>query len=767
MGTAATKYRICPFCETTCGLELAVAGDAIAAIRGDAADVFSRGFICPKGAALAELHEDPDRLRQPLIRRDGRHEPASWEEAFAEIERRLLPLVAEHGRDAVAVYLGNPSVHNISLALYGQALLRALRTTNVFSASTVDQIPKQLASGLMFGTFLTVAVPDIERCHYLLILGANPFESNGSLWTIPDFPGRLRSFRQRRGRCVVVDPRRTRTAAAADEHVFIRPGTDALFLMAMVHVLFAEDLVRPGRLAEYLDGVAEVRQAAADFSPESVVAACGVPAETIRRLAREIAAAERAAVYGRIGTCTQHFGTLASWLIDVINVLTGNLDRPGGVLFPRAAAFQANSRGTPGIGRGVRIGRRRSRVRGAPEVMGELPVACLAEEIETPGSGQVRALITIAGNPVLSTPNGARLDRALATLEFMASVDIYLNETTRHADIILPGQSPLEIPHFDVAFPQLAYRNAVRFSPPVLEPDKGRPAEWEILLRLTAIVTGQGAGADISALDDFVVMSQIQRSIAEPTSPIHGRDAGEIFAALEGRRGPERLIDLALRIGPWGDGFGRHPEGLTLAKVQAHPHGIDLGQMEPRIPEVLRTTSGKIELAPPLVLQDIPRLRQARAQVSSGLRLVGRRHLRSNNSWMHNLPLLASGRARCTLHIHPQDAARVGLADGAMARVVSRAGEVRLPVEITADIMPGVVSIPHGWGHDRPGARLGVAALLPGVNSNLLADELELDPLSGNAVLNGIAVELEPAGQERAPGSALPGAVGGAMQPTS
>lgn len=744
-GTSVNKYRICPLCETTCGLEITVADGRVEGIRGDSDDVFSRGFVCPKGAALTQLHSDPDRLRQPLVRVDGELRPASWDEAFAEVERRLLPIIADRGRDAVAVYLGNPNVHNVSLALYGQALLRALRTANIYSASTVDQMPKQLASGFMFGTFLSVAVPDIDRTDYLMILGANPFESNGSLWTVPDFPGRLRALRQRGGRCVVVDPRRTRTASAADEHVFIRPGTDAQLLMAIVHILFAEGLVRPGRLADHITGLQEVETAASEFPPDAVASICGVPADTIRRLARELAAAERAAVYGRIGTCTQEFGTTASWLVDVINVLTGNLDRCGGAMFPRAAAFQSNSYGSPGVGRGVRVGRRRSRVRGAPEVMGELPVACLAEEIESPGQGQIRALFTIAGNPVLSTPNGARLDRALGTLDFMVSLDVYLNETTRHADVIFPGLSPLETSHFDAAFAQLSYRNAVRYSPPVLEPPRNRPAEWETLLRLTAIVTGQGASADIDALDDFVAMSQIQRAIGDATSLVCGRDASEIFATVDGRRGPERLLDLALRLGPWGDGFGCKTGGLTLAVVEAQPHGIDLGALEPRIPDLLRTPSGKIELAPSVIVDDVARLRQSLSRLpGDGLQLVGRRHLRSNNSWMHNLPLLAGGRARCTLHMHPQDAARLGLADGATARVASRAGQVELPVEVTDGVMPGVVSIPHGWGHALPGTRLQVAAAQPGVNSNILADDLALDPISGNAVLNGIPVTVEP-----------------------
>lgn len=739
------KLRVCPLCEATCGLEVTIAGNEVVQLRGDRHDVLSQGFICPKGTALGQLHSDPDRLRTPLVRRHGQFVPVSWSEAFAEIERRLSPILAEGGRDAIAVYLGNPVVHNLSLMIYSQVLLRILRTQNVYTASTVDQIPKQLASGLMFGTFTTIAVPDIDRTDYLLMLGANPHVSNGSLWTVPDFPGRLAALQKRGGRCVVVDPRRSRSAEKADRHIFIQPGTDAHLLAGIAHTLFAEGLVALGRLESHTSGVAEVEAALQSFPPEAVSPVCGVPPETIRELARELATAEHAVVYGRIGTCTQAFGTLASWLVDVCNVLSGNLDEPGGAMFPKAAALAANTFGAPGVGQGVRTGRRHSRVRGAPEVQGELPVACLAEEIESAGDGRIRALITVAGNPALSTPNATRLQKALDQLEFMVSLDLYLNETTQHADVILPGRSPLEDSHFDVVFNQFACRNNVRFSPPVFEAVPDHPEEWETLLRLTGIVNGQGPDADIEALDGLVIASQVQAAVGADASPIHGRDAGEILSELANRRGPERVVDFALRSGPYGDGFGARPDGLSLARLEAQPHGIDLGALEPRVPELLRTPSGKIELAPEPILADLDRLAEAQPAASRGsaLVLIGRRSLRSNNSWMHNVPVLMTGKPRCTMHVHPSDAQRLGLEAGALARVTSRAGSVDVPVEVTDAIMPGVVSIPHGWGHDQPETRLGVAAERPGVNSNVLADEFELDPLSGNSVLNGIPVSVQ------------------------
>jgi anaerobic selenocysteine-containing dehydrogenase len=741
-----THYRICPLCEATCGLEIESRDREVVSIRGDANDVFSHGYVCPKGAALRELDADPDRLREPRIRRNGQLEPASWDEAFEEIQRRLRPILEEHGNAALGFYLGNPSVHNTALMLYGQVLMRGFRTPNVYSASTVDQIAKQLAGGLMFGTSMSVAVPDIERCDYLLMLGANPMASNGSLFTVPDFRGRLRRLQERGGRLVVMDPRRSETAALADRHLFIRPGSDALLLAAWVHTLFDEGLTRPGRLADLSNGIEDLESAVLPFAPERVTAACGIGAETIREIARELAAAERAAVYGRIGTTTTAFGTTASWLVDVLNLLTGNLDREGGAMFPMAPAFAANTRGESGVGSGIRVHRRRSRVRGAPEVLGEFPVACLAEEIETEGEGQIRALITVAGNPTLSAPDGEHLSRALGSLEFMISLDLYLNETTRHADVILPGLSPLEVPFFDPVFAQLAVRNQARFSQRVFEPPAGAPEEWQTLLRLLGVLLGQGPKPDVEALDDLAVSLQVKAAVGDPSSPIHGREADEILAALAPRRGPERLVDLALRTGPYGDHFGSRPEGLSLSKLLEHPHGIDLGPLAPRLPESLRTPSGRIEAAPEILVRDLDRLEASLASAPrDGLLLVGRRHVRSNNSWMHNLPMLEKGPFRCTLLVSPTDARRYALEDGGMARVSSEAGSLLVPVEVTDAMMPGVVSIPHGWGHDRPDARLRVAARRPGVNSNVLTSERDLDPLSGTAVLNGIPVRVEPA----------------------
>ncbi|PTL55731.1 molybdopterin-dependent oxidoreductase [Paraconexibacter algicola] len=776
MGATTTAYRTCPLCEATCGLELTIEDGAVTRVRGDEQDVFSRGFLCPKGVSLRELHEDPDRLRMPLLKQaDGTHVEVSWDEAFAEVARRLPPLLQEHGRDAVAAYLGNPFAHNLGGIFYGRVLLKALGTRNVYSASTVDQYPKQVAASHMFGTAGSVPVPDLDRTDFLLVLGANPLASNGSLMTAPDVRGRLRAMRARGGRLVVVDPRRTRTAREADTHHFIRPGTDAFLLAAMVHVLLEEDLVELGRAEGLVRGLDELREAVATVTPERAAAATGIAAADIVQLARDLAAAPSAAVYGRIGTTTQVFGTTASWLVDVLNVLTGNLDRPGGALFTTPAAGGPTTSGAdperPGRGRGPKPARWASRVRGLGEVLGELPVACLAEEIETPGEGQVRALFTVAGNPVVSTPNSGRLDAALASLDFMVSVDIYLNETTRHADVILPVPSPFERSHFDVLLYSFAVRDVANYSAPAIPAPDGMPAEWETLLRLVGAVTGQGPDADVAAIDAFVAAQAVAREVGTVGSPAFGLDPDAVGRVLAVESGPERLLDLLLRCGPYGAGFPElgapgpglpadatvadgdvRPEaGLSLAALRAAPHGVDLGPLKQRLPEVLRMPDALIDLAPAALLADVPRLlaeldAQAGAAADGPLLLVGRRDLRSNNSWMHNLPLLVRGRARCTLHVHPDDGVRLGLADGAEATVRARTGELVLPVELTEDVMPGVVSIPHGWGHGVAGTRMDVAGAHAGVNSNVLTDELVVEPLTGTAVLNGIPVDVAPAG---------------------
>ncbi|MBF6049153.1 molybdopterin-dependent oxidoreductase [Streptomyces sp. NRRL B-1677] len=706
-----TALRTCPLCEASCGLRLTLddAGSVLR-VEGDQDDPFSKGFLCPKGAALGQLDEDPDRLARPLVRVDGKLRPAGWDEAFAEVHRELNKIMETYGRDAVALYFGNPTFHTMAGFLYRQPLTRALGSRNVYSASTVDQMPKHVASGLMFGDPMAVAVPDLDRTDYMLILGANPVESNGSLCVAPDFKGRLRALQERGGKVVVVDPRRTRTAELADEHLFIRPGTDPYLLFGIVHTLLAEGLAS---LDTEVTGLPELRALARDFTPEEVERACGVPAATTVRLAREVAAAPSACVYARIGTCTAEFGSTAQWLVDVVNALTGNLDRAGGVMFAKTAGLEIFRSGQP-----FATGAWHSRVRGLPEVLGEFPVATMADEIETPGDGQVRALITVGGNPALSAPGAPRLARALSGLDFMVCVDPYLNETTRHANVILPPPRILQSPHFDFLVQIIMVRNYARFSPPVLPLRHDQRSEAAILAELLLILTGQGSGAD-PAEGEEMLLGQLLAA------------APELRAGLDGADGTERILDALLKLGSYG---------LSLEAMRQAPHGLDLGPLQPRLPEILCTASGKVDLAPAALAADVPRLLERLRDPGAEMVLIGRRHLRSNNSWMHNVPSLVGGTNRCTLQIHPQDVARFGLGDRALVR--SAAGEVEVPVEATEAIMPGVVSLPHGWGHEDSGQ--AVACRNAGVNANALTDEVVVDPVSGNAVFNGVPVRVLP-----------------------
>ncbi len=693
-------YRACHLCEAICGLVIDTEGDEIVAIRGDKDDPLSRGHICPKAVALKDLHEDSDRLRGPVkkvIDEDGtaRFEPISWEEALDTTARALVETRDKHGVNAIGIYMGNPSVHNYGMMTHQSQLFRHFRTDNRFSATSVDQLPHHLASMWLFGHKLLFPIPDIDRSDYFLMLGANPLASNGSIWTVPDVRKRIKALKARGAKLVVIDPRRTETAQLASEHHFVTPGSDALLLAALLHTLFDEGLADPGHLAAYTDGLDVIEQAVAAFTPEYAAEHCGMSAATIRAIARDFAAADAAICYGRMGVSTQAFGALCQWLIQLINIATGNLDKPGGSMFTLPAVDQINTVGPGGFGR------HRSRVRDLPEFDRELPAAALAEEITTEGEGQVRALFTGAGNPVLSTPNGAQLDAAMESLDFMASLDPYINETTRHADIILPPTSALEHDHFDLAFHVNAVRNTVRFNDPVFEKPEGALHDWEIFTEL---------GNRVAALSG---------------------------AEAQGATPPHEIIDLGLQLGPYAD------KGMSLATLREQPSGVDLGPLEPLLPERLRTPENRIRCATPEPLADLERLRAAFTESQGdSLRLIGRRHVRSNNSWMHNFHRLMKGKDRCTLMMHPVDADARGLSSGSTARINSRVGELDAIVECSEDIMPGVVSLPHGFGHSRPNIRMATAQSNAGVSCNDLTDHEYLDELSGNAAVNGVPVTV-------------------------
>jgi anaerobic selenocysteine-containing dehydrogenase len=729
IGDDGSHLRTCPLCEAMCGLEIHVEGGRITGIRGNRHDVWSRGHICPKGVSLGALHDDPDRIRRPLIKVDGHWQEVSWDTAFRRCTELLAPVIDKYGIGAVTAYTGNPLAHSFSLARYSGVLLGMSGMPITYSPGTVDQWPKNLSSHLMYGLWWNFPVPDIERTDLLVIMGANPAASQGSLLAAPDVMGLINEIRKR-GKVIVIDPVRTLTAARADEWLPIVPGTDAALLLAVAHTLFDEGLVNPG---PHVDGVDTMRRVAADWPPSRVSAVTGIDEDRIRTLARELAGTEKSVVYGRIGLCNQEFGSLASWLVDVINILTGHFDTPGGAMFPRPAAWSITSQPLPGLEGGVpEFGRWRTRVRGAKEVLGQAPVSCMAEEIATPGDGQLKALITIAGNPVLSTPGGDKLDEVLPMLDAMISVDLWLNETTRHADVILPGLSPLEQPHHDDLILLFAIRSIANYSAPVFDPGD-RPHEWEILIRLTGLCTGTPAeDVDVAAIDD---------GFFDYLAFTRGVDGAEI-RKLYDRGGPERMLDLTLRTGPFGDGYGENPGGLTLDMLKANPNGIDFGPMVPQLPDILGTPDKKIRLAPQYLLDDLPRLAARLERPAERLVLVSRRHLRSNNTWLHNVPALMKGKGRCTLLIHPDDAARCGISDSDVVTVKSEAGEIKVPVEVTDSIKPGVVSMPHGWGHGKPGTRMSVANNSPGANTNVLSPPTFIDEPSGNGALNGIPVTV-------------------------
>ncbi|HBP5521469.1 TPA: molybdopterin oxidoreductase family protein [Pseudomonas aeruginosa] len=696
-------YRACHLCEAICGLAIETESDEggvprIRSIKGDPQDSFSRGHVCPKAVALQDIQDDPDRLRQPLRRVGSEWQPIGWDEAFALVASRLGEIRERHGNDAVAVYQGNPSVHNYGLMTHSNYFLGLLKTRNRFSATSVDQLPHHLISQQMYGHGLLIPIPDIDHTDFMLVLGGNPLASNGSIMTVPDVEKRLKALKARGGRLVVVDPRRSETAAIADRHLFIRPGQDAALLLGILNTLFEEHLGRPTPLP--VDGLERVREAVAVFDAESMSVRCGVPAESIRQLARDFAAAERAVCYGRMGVSTQAFGTLCQWLVQLINLVTGNLDRVGGALCTSPALDLVASTS------GGHFDRWRSRVSGLPEYGGELPVAALAEEILGEGEGQVRALVTVAGNPVLSTPNGRRLEQALDGLEFMLSIDLYINETTRYADLILPPTAPLEHDHYDTTFNVFAVRNVTRFNEAVLPRPEGALHDWEIFVGLA-------------------------RAFA-------ARNGLELKPTLE----PQQMIDLGLRAGAYGD---RSEHRLSLATLRQHPHGIDLGPLRPNLAPRLKTAGQRIQAAPPLFVDDLQRFAAQPLPASDQLLLIGRRHVRSNNSWMHNYHRLVKGKPRHQLLMHPRDLEGRGLVDGQRVRVRSRVGSVEVEVAASSEMMPGVVSLPHGWGHARPGVQLAIARAQAGASANDLTDERHLDLLSGNAALNGLPVEVEAA----------------------
>ncbi|MBK7975217.1 MAG: molybdopterin-dependent oxidoreductase [Deltaproteobacteria bacterium] len=713
------RYAVCHLCEAMCGLQVTVEHDRVTAIRGDENDPFSGGHLCPKGVALQDVQHDPDRIREPIRRVGDNWRPVSWDDALDETADRIAEIQSLHGRDAFALYIGNPTAHSSNALLFGLPFRDLLASHNNYSSNSVDALPRLMTSFFLYGNQALIPVADLERTDFLLILGANPLVSNGSAMAAPDVKRRLAAIRARGGRVVVVDPRRTETADAADRHLFIRPGTDALLLASMIATIFEEDRAAPGRLATFTDGLDRLRGILAPFTAERVAAAVGIDAGSIRTLARDFAAARRAVCYSRMGACVQEFGALATWLTDALNIVTGNLDREGGWMFTTPAVDLAGVATL--LGQRGSHDRWRSRVSGQKAFTSELPVAVFAEEMDTPGSGRIRGLLTHAGNPVLSLPNGARVERALAGLDFMVSIDIYRNETTRHARLILPPTWGLEHDHFPLLAQALAVRNVAHFSQAILPPPRGTRHDHEIFLGLTERLGRRRSGLT--------------------------RLAAAAGVALARRLGPRGVLDWLVRLGPHGDRFRSGSAGLSLAKLLANPHGLDLGPLELRLPARLANRARRIDLVPAPMVEDLPRLAaklepDAAAVDADTLLLVSRRQLHSNNSWMHNSARLVKGRDRCTLLIHPRDAAGRNLGAGDRATIRSRVGAIEAPIEISDEMMPGVVCLPHGYGHDRAGDGLAVASAHPGVSINDVTDERLFDVVSGTTQLSGVPVTV-------------------------
>ena len=721
---ATTVLRSCNLCEAGCGLKFKVEDNHIVAVEPDENDPLSHGYVCPKGIASADVHHDPDRLRRPVRRgSDGRFHEISWDDAFTLVGSRLRAIRARHGADAIAVYFGNPLVHSYSGIIMLGSLLNAIGTRNRTGAGSQDTSPRFAASYYLYGNTLVTPVPDIDHTDYFLCVGANPAVSQGSAMIVPNVRARFRALRDRGGKFITVDPRFTESSKLADEHVFIRPGGDAALLLAMLHTLVAAGRIDRSALQRITAGWEDIERRVQAFTPERTERLTGIAPGVTRRLALELADAQRGVVYTRVGTCNNAHGTLATWANDVLNIAAGRLGVEGGAMFPEPAIDGSQFVKLGGMNG---HGRWRSRVRGLPETGCDLPASILAEEIETPGDGQVRAMVTVAGNPVLSTPNGRRLDRAMQQLAFVVAVDLYINETTRHADVILPPCWALAEDHSEPLSPGFSLRNTARWCPPVVRKDDGELGDWEIMLRLAQELGGGPTG-----------MKWIDRALG-------------VARRFGWKYDPQQTLDLLFRLGPHGDRFLPWNRGINLKKVQASPYGVDLGPARPGLHR-LQHKDGKIHLiAEPLMraLSELERELDDHLTASDpathnlDLLLIGRRELRTNNSWMHNVPSLVSGRDRCVLYVSPQDAQRAGLRDSEPAMVESRVHSGVVPVRVTDEVMPGVVSLPHGWGHAASAEWQSVAGAHAGVSANDFTDDQRVESVVGQSILNGVPVRL-------------------------
>lgn len=708
-----SHYRTCTLCEAMCGIKIELDGEKILSIKGDKEDSFSQGHICPKAIGLQDLYNDKDRLTMPVKKVEGEWVEISWKAAFKEVAKNLKSIQSKHGKNAVGVYLGNPTVHNVEAMINGPAFFNLLKTRNRYAATSVDQLPHHLAAMLMFGHPLLIPIPDIDHTDYMVILGANPVVSNGSIMTAPNVKKRLKAIQKRGGQFITIDPRFTETSAIADQHLFIKPGTDAYLVMAMINILFEKGLVESKKLASHIEGVETVQTLVKDYTAESVAEKTGISSENIEKLVEEFCQADSALLYARIGVSTHEFGSLVNWLTCVFNILTGNMDSQGGMMFPNPAIDLVGFK-KPKV---KKFGRFHSRISQYPETIGELPVVALAEEILTEGKDQIKAMVVAAGNPLLSTPNNKLLTKAFKTLDFMLSVDFYINETSRHANVILPPPTPLERPHYDLIFNHLAVRNHAKYSEALFDKKAGSLSESEIYWGLTQAMAPKGLKAQSKTWMRLQVMKWL---------------------------GTKGVINKGLKAGPYGKQKNSLVKNLDIKQLMKHDHGLDLGELTPCFPEKILTKNGKINLAPKEFVDDLVRLEKHLSNKPNpqSMLLIGRRDARTCNSWMHNSYRLVKGKERCVAHINQLDAENLKIVNGQLIKVNSRVGEIKIPVEITETIMPGVISIPHGWGHGQEGTKMSIANAHSGVSINELTDEKFVDELTGNAALNGVPVEV-------------------------
>ena len=725
-------YRTCHLCETMCGIEVEHDGKNIIAIRGDQNDVLSKGNICPKATGLQDIHTDPDRLRKPLIRqridpakksdKDGWRE-VEWDEAINFAAEGVAATQRRHGTGAAGSYCGRSTAHNIGALLGVNLLRKGLETRHIYTGSTCDQVPHNFAWHHMLGHQFFATVPDIDRTDYFLMLGTNPKISNGAMMsTGANAYKKLNAIRERGGKAVLIDPRRNETAPYCDEHHFIKPNTDALLLIGLIKSIIDNGLTDLGRLEPYIVGYEQVVRMIDDFELNQIARATGISVETIERLAREFADADKAVCYGRTGVSMVEFGGLCLWLIMVLNIITGNLDKPGGMMFPRNAIDSLPATSSS-------YDRYRSRIRQRPEFGGEFPMAILGDEILTPGDGQLKALVALAGNMVLSMADGNHTERALSALDFMVSIDPYLNETTRFADVILPPAGPFEKQHYDLFYHTYDTINWAKYSPALFKPKGKVYTDYEIIGELMEGIRAKRA------------TSLVQRLTVRVTGWI----SRKLLSV-------DRIIDLGLRFGPYGSGINPfNTTGLNLKRLKKAPHGVFLGELTPCLPKRLFTSDKTIRLAPQPMLDDLPRLKahldklQSQAEETDTLQIISRLTNRTLG-WMHHSHRLVKGRNPVELIMHPEDARARSITTNTVVRVSTERDAIEVPVRISDDIMPGVVCLPHLWGHNRPGTRQRVANATPGASYNDLTSVATIDELTGNAIFNGVRVHVTTVG---------------------